>query len=450
MRIDGILSSAASGLDSVTRKLATVSQNVSNANTPDYVRETATATSVAAAGEGYGVRTGPATRTLDAALQGDLFTADAIVQDNQVRQSALSAIDAAQGAPGSGQDLASLVGALRDGFSTLETDPGNQTQQRAVLNHASALAGGVNTLASTISNTRQTIHDQLGDDVGQANTALSAIGRLSDQIIAARGRGEGTADLEDRRDTALRTVAELTGARFLTQSNGDITVVSGGTVLPTRAASGPLAIATATLSPGIAAPPLTVSGQAASLGGGRIGGQLALRDTVLPAAQADVDGFAQALAAGFQAAGLTLFTGATGTVPAAGTAAFAQAIRVSAAISASPSQLRDGTAPAGAAGSTALIETLLGTVLATGSGTVAGQAATLVARNAQDSATAASTLTGNQAIQGSLSKKLAAGTGVSIDSELSSMVRLQNSYGANAKVIAAVQTIWNQLLGTIQ
>lgn len=450
MRLDGILSQAASGLDSIQRKLASVAQNVANANTPDYVRETVSATSVTSEGIGGGVRTGPATRSVDAALQGDLFAADAEVADNDVRQTALSAIDQAQGAPGSAQDLASLVGALRDGFSTLATDPSNQTQQRAVLNQATALAGGINTLSTAIGNARQTVHDQLLDDVTQVNTALSSIGQLSDQIIAARGRNEGSADLEDRRDTELRTVAQLTGARFVTQSNGDILAVSGGTVLPTRAATGPLALSAATLSAGSTAPALTVAGRAAPIAGGRIGGELALRDTILPAAQTDADSFAQALATGFQGAGLTLFTGSAGVVPPPGTAGFAQSIQVSAAVTATPSQLRDGTAAAGAAGSTTLIDTVLASVLNGGSGTIAGQAATLVAGNAQTAANAAGTFSANQAVQASLTKKLAAGTGVSVDSELSTMVQLQNSYGANAKVIAAVQSMWTQLLGTIQ
>jgi len=93
---------------------------------------------------------------------------------------------------------------------------------------------------------------------------------------------------------------------------------------------------------------------------------------------------------------------------------------------------------------------VLASVLNGGSGTIAGQAATLVAGNAQTAANAAGTLSANQAVQASLTKKLAAGTGVSVDSELSTMVQLQNSYGANAKVIAAVQSMWTQLLGTIQ
>ena len=36
-----------------------------------------------------------------------------------------------------------------------------------------------------------------------------------------------------------------------------------------------------------------------------------------------------------------------------------------------------------------------------------------------------------------------------MDAEMSAMVALQNAYGANAKIIASVQTMWNQLLGMV-
>jgi flagellar hook-associated protein 1 FlgK len=36
-----------------------------------------------------------------------------------------------------------------------------------------------------------------------------------------------------------------------------------------------------------------------------------------------------------------------------------------------------------------------------------------------------------------------------MDTEMSNMIALQNAYGANAKVIAAVQTMWAQLLNTV-
>ena len=461
MRLDGVLSQAASGLDSISKKLANVSQNVANANTPGYVRETVQATSLSAAGVGMGVATGVATRSVDAALQGELFSTGGDVADGQVRQSTLSAIDQASGVPGGGQDLASLVGALRDAFSTLATDPSNETQQRVVVQRAGTLASGINALGQTVTQQRQGLQDSLLKDVADANTALAAVGQLSTQIITARSRGESTADLEDQRDAAAAQVTQLTGAKFVTQANGDLLAVSGGSVLSTHDASGPLAMATATLGPGSVAPPLTIGGAPTSLGhltpeggtagGGKIGAEIDLRDRVLPGVQSRLDSFGQALATGFSGQGLTLFTDAGGTsIPASGTAGFAQSIQVSAAVQTTPSMVRDGSGGVTTAGNTTLINTLLANVLDSGANTVSGQAADLVADNANLASTASTALTASQSLQTGLQTKLTAQSGVSVDSEMSAMIALQNSYGANAKVMAAVQSMWTQLLQTIQ
>ncbi|MGI4950905.1 MAG: flagellar hook-associated protein FlgK [Janthinobacterium lividum] len=466
MRLDGVLTTAASGLDSVSKQLGIVGQNVANANTAGYVRESIALTALTAGNEGMGVRSGVATRTLDSTLQGEVFGAAGQSAGDQLRSTALTAVDAAAGAPGSGQDLASLVGNLRDGFSALANDPANQTQQHAVVTRAASLAQGLNTLGDAIGTARQTAQDGLLDDVAQANAGLRQLGVLSDAVMQARARGDSTADLEDKRDTAMQSVAVLTGARFLRQANGDLLAVSGGTVLPLRSANGPLSIGAATLAPGSTAPPLLVSGAPAALGfagsgggagggsgGGRIGAALDLRDTVLPGLQAKADSLGQNLAAGFSSAGLALFTDASGAPPAVPPAAatgFAQGIQVNPAVTATPSMVRDGAAAASTAGDTTLISTVLNTVLASGSGTLAGQAAALVADNAGLAATAAKRLDTSQGVQSSLSTKLSAGTAVSVDSEMTDMVRLQNSYGANAKVLSAVQAMYTQLLEIVR
>ena len=49
MSLDSVLNSSASGLDSVSRRIATVSQNVANAGTAGYVRQTVAVSSAAAA-----------------------------------------------------------------------------------------------------------------------------------------------------------------------------------------------------------------------------------------------------------------------------------------------------------------------------------------------------------------------------------------------------------------
>ena len=100
--------------------------------------------------------------------------------------------------------------------------------------------------------------------------------------------------------------------------------------------------------------------------------------------------------------------------------------------------VRDGAAPAAEAGSTAVIDAVLRSVLAGGAGSVAARASGLVANLAERVAAGNKALETDRAVQSSLQAKLASETGVSVDTELTEMIRLQNSFGANAKVVAAV------------
>lgn len=449
MFLGNTLGSAASGLDSIERQLALLSQNVANASTPNYVRQTLPLSSLDTAGGPAGVRTGLAQRSVDQHLQANLFAAVATEAGGQVTQSALEGIDQVSGVPGSGQDLSSLLGVLRDSFSTLANDPANGSQQLDVLSKAGSLVSGIHTLGNALLQARQTAHDTLVQDASTANDALHALGRLSDQIIAAKAAGQSTADLENARDGQLRSLAQLTGARFVNQPNGDVQLIAGNSVLPTRASNGPFSIGNANFNgatPSASVPALLLDGVPAANLGGQIGANLTLRDTTLPNLQSGLDGFAQSLAASFQSQGLPLLTDGGGTVPPAGTMGFSLTIQVSAAVRANPAIVRDGTGPAGPAGDTTLIDNVIQNVFSAAATGLPAQATTLVAGYAGLASQSKATADTNTALRNGLESRLSAVTGVSIDSELSHMIQLQSAYAANAKVITAVQDMWTQLL----
>jgi flagellar hook-associated protein 1 len=77
---------------------------------------------------------------------------------------------------------------------------------------------------------------------------------------------------------------------------------------------------------------------------------------------------------------------------------------------------------------------------------LASQAAAVTGAEAQQSSAVTGQLSTEQAVQTSLQSTLAAGSSVSIDTEMSLMIVLQNAYGATAKVMTAVQSMFNQLL----
>jgi flagellar hook-associated protein 1 FlgK len=489
MTIAAALSIATGGLANINAQFSLISQNVVNASTPDYSAEVSTQQSMDAAGVGLGVYTGPATRYVDAALQGEAYSQNATVAGLQTQQTALQSLDAVQGTPGQNSDIASLLGNLQNQFSTLLNYPASQAQQSQVVTAATTLAQNINVLSNAYGTLRQTAQDNIVSELATLNTTLGTIGSLSTQIMALQADGQSTADLENQRDAAVATVSQLVSVKVLQQPNGDILLTTtAGLTLPIHGTANPLStsdvnVQSGTYYPGGGIPGIMLGGSDVTrqLQGGQIGANITLRDGTLPTDQAELDEFSENLATRFAANGLTLFTDPTGNVPVAaappvqnGYVGFASSIQVNPAVQANPSAVRDGTPSisGGLAGFTGIINAVLNNTLGnnpplasnvTGLGpsgtlnapygvsptTLGALASTMLAAQAQDSATVTNQLTTEQSVQTVLSSKLSTQSGVNIDTEISNMIQLQNAYGANARVISAVQSMWTQLLNSV-
>ena len=500
MSLNSVIDTAWSGLDAASRRLQVVSQNVANAGTAGYARETTSTSAVVAGSAGNGTRLNLVGRATDDLLQAGVFHANAQGAALDARSTALAAVDAVSGTVGDGTDLSSRLGKLQDGFSALENSPANETAQRAVVGDAANVAGALNSISDAIGAQRQAAQDSAVSSVNTLNTTLYAVGALTDQIVKAKASGQDSADLENARDAQLNTLSGLVDVTALRRDDGTLLLASGGTILPQRPAEGAFALGAATVkadTPSSAVPPLTLKGVPTAVSGGALGGALSVRDQVLPAQQAAVDEVAHTLATRFDAQGLTLFTNPSGNVPAGGTpftqsgyVGFAGTIRVNPAVAAAPSLVRDGThnvagSPAGpsafttggAAGSTTMIDRVLDFALGTevrsgvaqpasavsglgvdgtistggsGAGSLATLAAGLTAAQAEAAGNASAQLSAATALTGTLQSKLASGTGVSVDTELSTMVQLQNAYSANARVLSTVKDMWSSLLEMVQ
>jgi flagellar hook-associated protein 1 FlgK len=510
MGLDSALSIASGGLANINAQLALVSQNVANAATPAYAVETSTQQEITANGIGLGVHTGPATRQINLALQASVVQQNATVSGLTTTQTALQAIDAVLGTPGQGSDLGSLLAVVQNQFSTLLTNPSSQAQQSAVVSAASDLATGINNLSSAYTTQRQAAQDDLGSAVTTLNATLTTIGQLSDQIVAMQPSGLSTADLENQRDAAVQTLSSLVDIKTIEQPNGDLSVFTpGGLSLPTRGVTNPFSIAGGSAQPGAyypggGLPGIMASGNNVTSGmtGGQIGADLTLRDKTLPTDQAELDEFAFSMSSRFSAQGLNLFTDPTQNIPSGGGipvqntyVGYSAAVQVNPTIIANPSLVRDGTLqnsgdftpnpaagpggvpPAGPAGFADLISRVLnytfgsqvragvaqpafdttalgadGTLTAPFSSatSLSDYASDMVSSQAQQSATTTGNLTTEQALQTSLTSKVAAVSGVSMDTEMSMMITLQNAYGVNARIMTAVQSMFSQLLQAVQ
>jgi flagellar hook-associated protein 1 FlgK len=314
--------------------------------------------------------------------------------------------------------------------------------------------------------------------------------------------------LENQRDAVVHSLSEMVGIKTLNQPNGNLIInTASGTQLPTDATTGPLLTLNSTIGAGSSyaggtIPPITMGGIdiTSQLQGGSVGANIALRDVTMPTFSAELDEFSSTLANQFSAQGLTLFADPNGNVPVgggipvqSGYVGFASEIQVNPAVIATPSLVRDGTQdtagspvgasvfvtnpPGGPAGFTALINRVLNFTFGVNAqpgvpqpasntfglgvdgnlaapyaspSTLAEGATALVSAQAAVSAAATSQLGTEQTVQTALNNNMSAVSGVNMDTEMSHMIQLQNAYGANARVISAVQAMFSQLLQSIQ
>lgn len=496
--LSAALSISGSGLSAVQLQLSLVSQNIANAATPGYAVETASQQALDAGGTAGGVKVDLPQAASNAALSSAVMTQNAQVAAYTAQQSALQGIMQVSGTVGAGNDLSSLLGDVQNAFTTLLQDPSNSAQQQAVVTASQNLTTALNQQSQAVETASQSAQNNIVTDIASLNSDLATVGNLNSQITSLYAAGQSTANLQNQLNSTLQSISSLVSISTFTQPDGSVVVATqSGTMLPTSGAQ--ITTAAATMSPSNDTPPGIMMGGVditSQLTGGSIGANITLRDQVLPTYQAGLDEFAATLSTRFSAQGLTLFSDSQGNVPSTGGApaqanylGYASIIQVNPAVTANPVLVVDGTqavagSPTGAsaftpnptsgpAGFTTMINRVLDYALgadvqsgvpqptanSTGlgvSGTLSvpssadqslgGLATTLTASQAATSNSVSQSLATAQALQTSLSNSLSSTTGVNIDTEMSSMIALQNAYGANARIISAVQSMFQSIL----
>jgi flagellar hook-associated protein 1 FlgK len=500
MTLDVAFSIARSGLRLLDRQMAATSGNIANAGVEGHTRKTVDGRTLTAEGEGIGVRTRPAARDVDLALQASAIRTGGDAANAGLRSRLLSGVEAAHGTPGSEDSIAGALAALRSRFTLLREAPADAARQADAVQAAGDAVTRIRDVAGAIAAARQEAHDQMRAEAGAANAALGEIGRLTIDIRREIAVGRSAADLEDRRDQAISRLAESLDIGVIRKADGDVVVVArGGLTLPLRDDAFSVDVANVAPEtfhgPGGTLPGLMLGGQDVTrrVLGGRLAAAAELRDATLPRMQAEIDVQAAQLADRFLRQGLRLFSDGAGNVPDpalpyAGGAmiGFAAEIRVNPAVQATPRLMRDGTdpwpgfapnPPGGPAGFATLLDRVLdrsfgtesapgvphpafataglgpdGTLTSTLSGqlTLQDYAAALV--ESQSGARAAADAAGERAqlLGGLLNDRIQARSGVDLDREVSSMVTLQTAYGVNARVISTLQAMWDALFGAVR
>jgi len=452
------LTLALAGLDVTRARIDTITRNISNAQTPGYVKKTDSQT-VGNLGQ---VTLGPIQRNVSESLLASIRDATGTQNQLQTQVTLLSQLETAFGTPSANTSLSSQITNLQNTFQNLSVNPEKSSLYDTVISAASGVTQTLHQLSQTVSDTATNAKTQLSQAVTSVNQTLVTLNQVNNQIIA-HGGNEDTTDLLDQRDQLLSTLSGFMDITTFSKPNGAIGVYTrdGKPLVDSSVATLSLGGSTGVTwsIPGAASAPVNVQS-------GTIGGLLNLQNTTLPAVQGQLDDIARALTVEFNAINVPIFyqPGVTPFNPASSTG-YASIIAVNPTVT--QNTIHDGAAPAQtlvagtplAPGDTTFIDKAIALFNRTNvSFTASGLPATgNIAQVATDFITSQSALRANAedalnsetTLNQTLQSKLSAESGVNVDDEVAQLSTLQNAYAANARVLQTSKDMFTTLFNAI-
>jgi flagellar hook-associated protein 1 FlgK len=317
MSLGSALATAIAGLHTNQAALSIVSSNIANAQTPGYVSRTLTQIQVAGASTdaGASVRAMGVNRQLDQYLQTQLRTETSAGAYADQMSNVMAQLQSVYGNPGGAGTLETAYNNFTSALQALSASSGAQSARSLALSTAQSLALNLNTATQGVQALRSNAEQDIAASVLRANNAMTQIAQLNSQLQSLQPGDNTGATLEDQRDAAIKDLSELIDIRVV-KDNANVATVyttSGLQLVGVQAAQmsfssqGTLnasslwnqnpALSTAgsltlTLGNGSSVDLIATN----SVGSGRLGADLKLRDNVLVQAQTQLDQLAATLA----------------------------------------------------------------------------------------------------------------------------------------------------------
>lgn len=317
MSLSSALSTVMAGLRTNQAALSIVSSNVANAQTPGYVTRTLDQIEVAGTSSdtGASVRDIGVNRQINLYLQSQLRTETSGAGYVDQMSNVLAQLQSLYGTPGGTGTLETAYNNFTSALQALSANSGASSARSLALATAQSLAQQLNTTTQGIQQLRSNAEQDIGASVIQANNDLAQIAKLNSQLQSLPATDNTAATLMDQRDNAINDLSKLMDIRVVTDSANQATVytTSGLQLVGTQASllsfSGQGTLNASSLwnsNPalsGAGALTLTFANGSSvdliatnSIGSGRIGADLKLRDNTLVQAQTQLDQLAATLA----------------------------------------------------------------------------------------------------------------------------------------------------------
>jgi flagellar hook-associated protein 1 FlgK len=481
MTLSAALTAASSGLRASSMGARVVADNIANAQTDGFGPRALQLSAHVLGRDGVGVRVAGVTRSVDQQTIDLLRDARSSAAGAETLSRFQSGLERLTGQPGDAAGLTARLDAFETSLRNALAYPSSDLHLSAIARAGADLAQTIRETGIGIDRLRDDADAAIANDVRHLQSELTEIARLQVQIVRAASVGHPTEALEDQRTARIDAISEMMPVRDVRAPDGRLMLLGAdGTVLADRQAAqitftrSVAPQADETLASGdlshIAINGRIVAAQSDLLATGRIGRHFAIRDDLTLQAREQIDQLAHDLTVRMSdpAADPSLDGTGYGVYRLNGVAPWPNDIRgIANLISLDPRltpdggmqvwRLRDGmeTGAPNAPNQTSVLLSRLQSLrgadqammipTALQNRSIGNLAQNLVAQVSQSRVLAEDRLTLENGRLTAM-KEVRAGQGVDRDAQLQILMGIEQSFAANARVIAAVDGLLRLLL----
>ena len=236
MSISQILQNGLSGLKASQAGLAVISQNVANANTIGYSRQSVSLEQLVINGVSSGVSVGDTKRLVDNFLTREVQIQKASEGEARVVADFYNNIETRFGTPSGNNSLSADLSSFGAALETLAINPEDPALRFNVVATGVTVARGISEVATSMQTLRGRADSGIDQTVDEINAQLSTIFVLNTSISRIRAQGGNIAALEDQRDVAITDLSKNIAISTFTRTSGDISILTqdGLTLLDTE------------------------------------------------------------------------------------------------------------------------------------------------------------------------------------------------------------------------
>jgi len=211
--------------------LQTIGHNIANANTPGYSRQRVNISSTSPEDSRFG-KIGSGVTVADIRHIRDLFLGEQFRQESKnlgqwtYKGKIMIQIESVFSEPGE-NGLSDLLNRFWDSWGELSTNPNSVSNRVAILEEAKLMTNAFHQLANQLNELSESIDKEIVNTTDGINTLTLSIARLNDKIKIQEAGGDHANDMRDQRDLLIDRLATIIDVNTIARDDGTTTVYIG-------------------------------------------------------------------------------------------------------------------------------------------------------------------------------------------------------------------------------